>query len=232
MRGGTLTWMAIRELWISFRFLALLALGLVGGLLATAVRASLSDGQALLAGGIAGAGVAGAGIGALALATERRSGRLAWLAVRSVPRSAALLAWFVSLALPLVAGLAVSGLLGWVVVGSPSPPPMDGPAFAALVIAAAATALEGLAVALLAGSLLRPAPAAIIAMLATAGLVGLGLALVVEPPVLPSAGLGLLGNAQDLERPFSDGLQAAGMALAATGLLLAAAAAALSRVDL
>ncbi len=232
MRGGTLTWMAVRELWISFRFLALLALGLVGGLLATAVRASLADGQALLAGGIAGAGIAGAGIGAVALATERRTGRLAWLAVRSVPRSAALLTWFVSLALPLVVGLAVSGLLGWIVVGSPSAPPMDGPAFAALVTAAASTAVEGLAVALLAGTLLRPIPAAILAMVVTAALLGTGLVVVVEPPVLPAAGLGLLANAQTLQRPFSDGLQAMGTALAATGVVLAAAAAALSRVDL
>jgi hypothetical protein len=232
MRGGTLTWMAVRELWISFRFLALLSLGLVGGLLATAVRASLSDGQALLAGGIAGAGIAAAGIGAMALAGERRSGRLAWLAVRSVPRSAALLAWFVSLSLPLMAGLAISGVLGWIVVGAPSAPPMDGPAFAALVTAAAATSLEGLAVALLAGILLRPVSAAIVAMIATAALMGTGLAVVAEPPALPAAGIGLLANAQSLGHPVSDGLQAMGMALAATGLLLAVAAAALSRVDL
>ncbi len=135
----------------------------------------------------------------MALATERQRGRIAWLAVRSVPRSAALLAWFASLSLPLLAGLTISGVLGWVVVGVAAGPPLDGPAFAALVTAAAATALEGLAVALLAGSLLRPTPAAIVAMLATAALFASGLA-VAEPPVLPAAGIGLLANAQALAR--------------------------------
>ncbi len=232
MRAATLTWMALRELWISFRFLALLALGLAGGLLVAVGAGPGADGPALLAWSMGGAGVVAAGVAASGLAVERRSGRLAWLAVRSVSRSATLFAWFGSMALPLVVGLAGSVLVGWLVFGAGVPAPVDLPAFTAITVAAGLTGLEALAAGLVAGSLLDPVPAAVVACLATAALLLMGLTVAVEPPVIPAAGLGLLGAVAALDRPLSDGLQAMGIALAATGLLLAIAAAALSRVDL
>ncbi len=232
MRAATLTWMALRELWISFRFLALLAVGLLGGLLAATAGARGWNVSSLLAWGMGAAGVVAAGLAASRLATERRSGRIAWLAVRSVPRSATLLAWFGSMALPLLAGLVASALLGWLVAGTDVTGQLDAPGYAAVALAAIVTTLEVLALGLAAGSLLDALPATVTAVLVGGALLLVGGASTIEPPVLPSAGMGLLAEAATLARPLSDGLQATGLALAGMGLLLAVAAAALSRADL
>jgi hypothetical protein len=232
MRAGTLTWMALRELWISFRFLALLAVGLSGGIAATALAPQGWAAPTLVAWGGGAAGVVAAGLAASGIAGERRSGRVAWLSVRSVPRSATLLAWFGSMALPLLLGLATSALLGWLVTGPGITAALDPPGYAAVALAAAVVALEALALGVAAGCFLAPRPAAAVAVLASAALLAIGLATSAEPPVLPSAGMGLLAGAAILARPVSDGLQATGLALAGTGLLLAVAAAALARADL
>ena len=49
---------------------------------------------------------------------------------------------------------------------------------------------------------------------------------------MPTAGLGLIAQATDLLRPFADGLQALGLGLTMTGLLLGAALLVFERVDL
>lgn len=232
MRAGTLAWMAVRELWISFRFLLLLVLALSGGLAAAAFAVQGWSASAIVAGGGTAAGVASAVLAASGFAAERRSGRIAWLTVRSVPRSATLLAWFGSMALPLLLGLATSALLGWLVGGSALTGVLDAQSYTAVSLAAAVVDLEVLALGIAAGCLFSPRLAGAIALLGAGALLASGLASVAEPPVIPSAGMGLLANVALLERPFSDGLQAAGLGLAGTGLLLAVAAAALARADL
>ncbi len=227
-----LVWVALRELWMSFRFLVLLVLGLAGGLAVSVAQPGFGDLVAVLAWGIAAGGTAGAALAAGVLAAERRRGRVAWLAVRGVPRSAALFAWFAALAVPLLAGLAASAGVGWVIATQSGSGLIDPLAFAAAAGAAAVGVLAALAAALLAGALLEPRPAAILAGTVAAGLMVSGLAAASEPPLGPAAGIGLLAQLPSLARPLSDGLEAMGVGLAATALLLAAAAAVLARRDL
>lgn len=231
MRSAALTGLALRELWISYRLLALLAVPLVGGIV-TALRPEAARDPATLAWGIAGTGVVVSVLAAAGLASERRHGRVAWLALRAVPRSTVLLAWMGALAVPVLLGTTASIVLAWLVFSGGSFPPLDGISFAGLSAAAAATTLEAVAVGLLAGSLAPPVPAAVLAAGLSGAALGAGLLLPVDPGYLPTAGLGLLAQAGSLERPLSAGLQALGLGLAATGMLLATAAAALARVDL
>jgi len=82
------------------------------------------------------------------------------------------------------------------------------------------------------GSFVGRIGAAVLAMLASGALLSSGLVLSPEPPVVPTAGLGLIAQATDLLRPFADGLQALGLGLTMTGLLLGAALLVFERVDL
>jgi hypothetical protein len=229
-RVGTLTGLALRELWISFRLLALLAVPLAGGIL-TAVRPEVTDAQ-ILAWGIAAAAVFLSALAAATLAAERRGGAAAWLVLRAVPRSSILIAWFEALAIPVLVGTIASAVLTWLAFATLPAPLIDPVSFAVLAAAAAATTLEALALGLLLGAVARPLLAALLAAAASAGGVAAGLLVPLDPAYLPTAGLGLLARAEDLERPLSAGIQAAGLGLALTGLLVAAAAMAFARVDL
>ncbi|HLY36171.1 MAG TPA: hypothetical protein VKU35_05630 [Candidatus Limnocylindria bacterium] len=228
-----MTGLAMRELWISFRLLALLAVAMAGGILTTVRPNAASDPQAL-AWGIAAAAVFLSAMAAATLAAERRDGGVAWLALRSVPRSSVLVGWFNALAIPVLIGFAASAVLAWLAFasGSLTPTPVDPASFAVLAASAATVGMEALALGLLVGVLARPLPAAVLAVsLSTAGAAA-GLLVPVGPGYLPTAGLGLLAQAGNLERPLSAGLQALGLGLALTGMLMAAAAAAFARADL
>ena len=231
MRGAALTGLALRELWISYRLLALVAVTLAGGI-ATAVRPDAWRDPVTLAWGLAAGGVVVSAIAAAGLAMERRQGRVGWLALRAIPRASVLLAWMGALAIPVLVGSTAGLLLAWLVFSNGSLPTVDGISFAALGAAAGMTTLEALAIGLLVGSVARPAPAAVLAAVLSGAALAAGLLLPVDPGYLPTAGLGLLAQAGSLARPLSAGLQALGLGIAATGLLLAAAAATLARVDL
>jgi hypothetical protein len=232
MAGLTLTRMAVRELWISFRLLLLLSLPLTAGLLAILLSSDADLAQLVLAGSMAGAGTLTAGVAAAAWAVERRRGTAGWLSLRAVPRASILVAWFAGLALPLTVGIAAGGLLGWVATGAAPSPPLDATSYAALVAAGAAAALQALAIGMLLGSFVGPIGAAVLAMLASGALLSSGLVLAPEPPVVPTAGLGLIAQATDLVRPLADGLQALGLGLTMTGLVLGTALLVFERVDL
>lgn len=232
MRAGTLTWLALRDLWISFRFVALLALSLAGGVVAGALPPGVADPTAALAWGAVLAGSAAAAVLGGSVAAERVHGRLGWLAVRSVPRSAVLVAWAWSVALPVLLGLAAAGLLAWLAVAPSAAAPLDALAFAGLVAAAACALAVGLAAALLLGALLAP-PLATLASLVVAGAIGVGGLLTGnEPATWPGAAIGLLAHAVALDHPLAGAFTSAGVSLAAGAVLLALAAAVVSRVDL
>ena len=232
MAAFALTRMAVRELWISFRLLLLLVLPISAGLGALLLASDPDLAQSALAWGIAGAATLAAGIAAAAWAGERRRGTAAWLSLRAVPRASILLAWFAGLALPLTAGVAAAGLLVWLASSQQPSPPLDAISYAALVAAGAGAALQALAVGMVAGSLLRPIPAALLAVVASGALLAAGLGLTAEPPLVPTAGVGLMASAANLLRPLADGLQALGLGLTLTGLLLGAAVLVFDRVDL
>lgn len=232
MRAASLTWLALRELWMSYRFLGLLAVGLASGIVASLMQPLPSDLVRWLAWGLAAGACLGAGVAGWVVADERRRGRMAWLAVRSVPRSATLFAWFGALALPLLAGVAGSGLAAWLANPIAQSDGVDPVTYGLLLVAAATVLLEALAAGVLAGTLWSPLPAATGGLLAAALLVGLGLLGSGEPPLGPLAGIGLLANLPSLVRPVSDALASTGVGLAGVAVLLAGAAAAISRRDL
>ena len=232
MAGLTLTRMAVRELWVSFRLLLLLALPIAVGLLALLFPPDSGITQPALALGLAAVATVAAGVAAAAWASERRRGTAGWLSLRAVPRASILIAWFAGLALPLLVGTAAGGLLVWLGTGVAPDPPLDALSYASLVGAAAVAGLQALAIGILFGSFVRPIAAAVLAVVASGALLAAGLLVSPEPPLVPTAALGLLAQATDLVRPLADGLQALGIGLTFTGLLLGAALLIFNRVDL
>lgn len=219
--------LAVRELWMSFRLLVLLAAYLGAGALVAAVPASPSIVLQRLALALAVAAVAGSSIAAWSLSHERWLGRLGWLVARSIQRRTILMGWFASLALVTVAGIAGAGLLGWAAFRGPSG--QTSPAVFGLAIVASAVgaiALQALGIAV--GSVLRPRLASVVAgALSAIVIIGGWVALpALELPVEAVADL------LQLERPISVALQGAGASLSLAVVLLLAAAYALGRVDL
>jgi hypothetical protein len=238
-RFATLIGLALRELWLSYRLLAMLAALVVAALpvalLPELPRLTLAgttlERSAWFAAGLAGAIALVGSIAAGTIAGERRRGTLAWLALRAVPRATILLAWFVAFGLVLALGLAASAALAASSLGGT----LVAYRVAAFIVASGSVVAAGLAATatgLLLGTLLRP----LAAVLATLILVG-GTLLVAAlgPPgwsPLPAAGLAILAGFDDAARPIADATRASGTALAVAAGLLLLAAARLERVDL
>lgn len=220
---GTVTRLAVRELWISFRLLALLAAYVGVGALVALMPAPSSTTLARLSVGLAAAMIVGAGIAAEALSTERRLGRTGWLVTRSVTRGTVVMGWFVALSAISLAGLVAAAVLGWLAT-SPLPPAP----FVAIFAGVASMSLAAIAIGLLIGSRLDPLPAMVAAV--AVGLLAAAVALLILPPaVVP---LSALAELDMLERPVAAGVQGAGIGLAITAAALVAARVALGRADL
>jgi hypothetical protein len=238
----TVTGLALRELWISFRLL--LAVGAI--VVAALPTALLPAAPFELAGrswttlqlfgvglGIALALVAGLAAGALA--SERRRGTIGWLVSRSVPRPVVVLGWFSAFVLVLLLGLLPAGTLAWLTAGETTGT-LDGPlALAVPLLAAWAAGAAAIAAGLFLGSLLSSMPASLLTGLLVASVLvpaAAGVAPDLAATPAPAAGLALLGGLGEASRPIADSLRSAGlsMAIAAAGLVLGAAA--LGRADL
>ena len=239
MRGlRALTGMALRELWISFRLIPVVALPLAAGIVVIALPPELAGVSAIGGAGFwyaVGASVAICLAGMLAASTmadERRRGTVAWMAVRAVPRSSVLMSWFVAYALLLTSGIAIGAIGAFLAALSRAESPIDPLPFAAAVIAVLTTALAALAAGLLIGAVLGRWVAAI----ASLALFGVVLAATVagslDGVLLPSTGVGLLADLGGSGRPVGDALRAAGAALASGAVLLVLSAALLERADL
>ncbi len=226
----TLVRLAVRELWISFRLLAVFGSLLLCGMAAALLPAiSGWSPQAAYAIGLAAASIVGAAVAALALAGARGEGSFAWLAVRAVPRSEVLFAWLLALWLVVAAGLVVSTAVAWLIIAEQ--PAGAGSAFLLGTLAAAAAMLLALSVGVLAGAIL-PAPLAVsLAALVSASLAIAGL-MAWPLPLLPSAGFGLLLRLAEQPDSLRVALQATGFALVLSGMLIAAGNAVLGRADL
>lgn len=224
---GVVTRLAIRELWISFRLLALLAAHVGVGAVVALLPAPPATTLTRLAVGLGAAMVVGCAIAADALSSERALGRASWLVTRSISRATLIVGWFVALSGVALVGLVAAAILGWLTVTRPVPP-AEPAAFLAVMVGIGAMCLAGVAVGLLVGSLLRPFLAAVAALV-------IGIALVaVATAMAPSwaVPLAALRDLPALERPIGAGLQGAGIFLSVTAAALVAARVALVRVDL
>jgi ABC-type transport system involved in multi-copper enzyme maturation permease subunit len=226
-QAGVVTRLAVRELWISFRLLALLAAYVGVGAIVALLPAPPGTTLIRFSVGLAAAMIVGCAITADALSTERALGRTGWLVTRSISRATLLVGWFAAVAGVTLLGLGAAGLLGWLAIASPIAP-VTPLAFAVVLGGVAAMCLAFVAVGLLIGSMLRPFFSAAAAMVV--GVVAVTVGVSVAPgSVLP---LAALADLVVLNRPIGDGIQGAGTFLAATGAALVAARLALGRVDL
>jgi hypothetical protein len=226
-QAGVVTWLAVRELWISFRLLALLAAYVGVGALVALLPAPASTALPRLSVGLAAAMIVGAAIAAGALGTERVLGRTGWLVTRSISRGTVLVGWFAAVAGVSLLGLGAAAALGWL-AASPTVTQLQAAAFAAVVGGVVAMSFATVAIGLLFGTLLPPVPASVAAAIA-----GLLLA-AASYTVLPDAAapLAALAELPSLDRPIAAGVQGAGIGLATTAVALVLARVALGRVDL
>lgn len=229
-RFTILVGLALRELWLTFRLLAILAMLLLAGLAAAVIPAVADiDPPLAYATALAVVFVPVAAVAAFSLASERRIGSVAWLSVRAIPRGLLLHAWLTALAGVALLGLVGSAVIAWLAVIEQ--PGGASSAFNAALLAVGATLIAALAVGLFVGALLPPLPAALIAALAAVLLVAPPF--LVDPSLpLPGGGLALLAEAGTVSRPISAALRSGGVALAVAAVAIGLAAAALQRADL
>lgn len=221
--------LALRELWISFRLLAILGSLVAAGVAVMLVRLvdPLAAPLPWLAGGVAVAAAFVASLSAWSFSAERRRGAAAWLVGRSVPRSAVLFGWLLALVTPLIVGLVLVGALGWLLQAGALPA-----AYAAAVGAGLADLVAALAAGLLAGTILPPARAALVTVLLVSVVGGMGAAGIVAGVPLPGDALRLLAELPARQQPLADALMAAGTSLLAAAVFLGAARIAVERSEL
>lgn len=225
------TWLAMRELWISFRLITMIGLFLVAGAL-VALLPGLGQRQPMGWYAI-GLGVASAAAGALTaglLSGERRRGTAAWLASRAVPRVTLLVGWFIALFAACMAGFVPGAALAWLTI-LPAAPALDPAHFAIAVLAVGSGALAALALGMLAGALLRPQRATLLTLVGCAAVAAGSLAMPAARSLTPASGYFLLAEVST-GWPLGRAVQAIGIGLASTALLLTAAGMALERADL
>jgi hypothetical protein len=230
-QATVVTRLAVRELWITFRLLALIA-GFIGvGALVALLPAPLPTVMERLALGLGAASILAGALSAWSFADERARGRAAWLVTRSVSRGTLLGGWFAALASLALAGTAVAGLLGWLTASAVSLR-LDAGTFATLLVGVAATVLVAIAVGLLIGTLLR-GPLAVAATVAIVASLG-ALAWLVPGTgeLVPGAAMVDLAALREGATAPVAGLRAAGAALVGAALLLVVARLVLERAEL
>lgn len=231
---ATVTGLAIRELWISFRLIALLVVCVGAGASVALLPGSLAGTLERLALGLAMAVATAAGVAGWSMAIERTTGRAGWLVGRSVTRWTLLGGWFVALGIVVALGVVVAIALGWVTMTGFTTRPAPG-TLVALAVAIVGWAGAAVSIGLLAGALLT-APVA--AVLAAALALAAGLAPWIAPgggdlgPLVPGAGIGLLAAAAEAGPLVGPALQAAGLGLATAAIALVLARLALDRTEL
>jgi len=224
---GIIARLALRELWISYRLLLVLAVHIGVGAAVAIIPAPLPETFARLSLGLVAATLIAAATAAGSISVERSLGRAGWLVTRSIGRGTFLVGWFVALAGVTLVGLAVSGVLGWLAATS-SAASVDPRAFAATVAGIGATALAAIALGVLLGCFLRPRTAVLAVVV---GCLAIGLAVWLG---LPSVRMPIVALTElpRLARPIAVGLQGTGVGLAAAAVILVVARIVFARVDL
>jgi hypothetical protein len=230
-RFVTLVALNLRELWMSFRLLLMVALLLGSALVLVAVSSlAVADPPTAYAASLAAAAIAVAGLAAYGVAIDRRKGVVAWLAVRAVPRSSVLLAWVTALVAPLLAGLAISALLAWLTLGVRPEFAASAAGFWLAIVAVGAGTFAAMVVGVLLGTLLPPWSAAactVVVLLAVAAIT-----LLLPSTPLPTNGFLLLADTSVVERPIAFALQSIGTSLIVTAAMTGAAIVLLRHADL
>jgi hypothetical protein len=226
----TVTWLALRELWISYRLMLVVGGFVTTGAIVALLPAAPGGVAGRLAIGFAVATALVAIVSAWSLSTDRRRRRAGWLVGRGVPRVSIVMSWFAAVGLAALLGLVPSAALAWPVI-VPSAP-SEGAAYAAAIAAIGGGVLAAVALGQVAGAVLPPIVAAAATLLAC-GAAAVGSLLFPDAAAyLPAAGFLLLADLGDAARPVARAFAGAGMALAAASALLVLAAAAIERVDL
>lgn len=229
-QAATVTRLALRELWITFRLLALLTGFVAGGAVVALLPAPASTSVERLALGFAGAAVLTSIVSAWSLAAERTAGRAAWLVGRSVARGTYLAGWFSATAGVAWVGLAAGAMLGWLAI-SPGVT-LHAVGFALVIVAIGTAVGAAAALGLLLGVLLPSAVAALVGAVACALVVGSAIALSVPDGLHPAAGLSLLYRLGLPGSSDADALRAAGIGLSVMAALLGAARLTMERAEL
>lgn len=219
--------LALRELWISYRLLLVLAAYIGVGAVVALIPAPLPTTFERLSIGMSAATLVAVATAAGSISVERSLGRAGWLVTRSIGRGTLLVGWFVALSGVMLVGLGATGALGWLAASS-TETRVEPRAYAATLAGIAATAVAAIALGLLLGCLLRPRTAvlaAIVACMAIGVAVWLGLPGVRMPVVA-------LMELPGLARPIAVALQGTGVCLAAAAAILAVARIVFARVDL
>ncbi|HJP70511.1 MAG TPA: hypothetical protein VJ975_02230 [Candidatus Limnocylindria bacterium] len=227
-QAGLVARLAWRELWITFRMLLVLVAFVGVGAVVVLMPGSPGAIFERAAIGFGAATIVVAAVTAWSAADERLSGRTGWLVTRSVSRGTYLLGWFVALLSISVVGLVAAGFLGWMAAASGLGPP-EPVELAAAVGAVAAAVAAAVALGLLASTLARPLPAAILAALGCLVVAALALASPDVAMLLPQA---VLAEVAAPGSVLDDGMRSAGLALIACALLLSLARLAVERVEL
>lgn len=230
-QSGTMAWLAIRELWISFRLIALLVAFVGAGAVVALLPAALPTMLERLATGLAAATLVAAGVAAWSIAVDRVHGRAAWLVSRSVPRGTLVTAWFTTIAGIALLGVLTAAGLGWLAAAGGFPRP-DALAFGATAAGVGAGVVAAVALGLAVGVLLPPRAAAAATILLAAAL---GLAAWLLPqmrPLLPGGAIAMLADLYDGASGPAAGLASAGVSLLAAAALIMLARLLLKRSDL
>lgn len=231
-QATVVTRLAVHELWITSRILALLTVFLgVGAGVALLPAGSLPTVMDRLGLGLGVAALVAGAVAAWSFAEERAHGRAAWLVTRSVSRGTLLGGWFVALLSIGLAGTVVAGLLGWLTASAVSLR-LDGGAFATQLFGVAATVAVAVALGLLAGSVLRGPMATAATVAVGAGLGAIAWLIPGVGELTPGAAMVDLAAVREGIAPQLAGLRTAGAAMVTTALLLAAARLVLERADL
>lgn len=230
-QAAVVTRLAVHELWITFRLLALLAVFLGVGTGVALLPAPLATVMERLALGLGAAAIVAAAVAAWSFAEERAHGRAAWLVTRSVSRGTLLAGWFAALLAICLAGTVVAGLLGWLTASAVSPR-LDAGAFAIQLVGVAATVAVAVALGLLAGSVFRGSMATAAAVAVGAGLGAVAWLVPAVGELSPGAAMVDLAALRDGAAPQLGALRPAGAALVATALVLATARLVLDRAEL
>ena len=229
--AATVTRLALREMWITFRLLIVLGAFIGAGAIVALLPAPPSVALERLALGFGIATAFTSAVAAWSVADERTSGRAGWLVARSVSRATYLRGWFVAIAAVALVGIGAGALLGWLAAANLSPF-LDVTGFIVAVAAVSGAVAASIALGIAAGSLAAPRAAAAGAVL-VCGSVGAITALLPGWGDLgPGAGYLALARAAGAEPVLASALRATGIGLTLAAILLIAARMAMERAEL